>query len=242
MTDASAYTVESDAATAEEIARIEAIADAQAGAARNAVTGGLAGLALVLAIVFGVIFVLDLAFGIIERGHWIVLVMGSTIMVVPMLLIHLRSAREGQADRNAFARSLRLQAATGKVLRHRLRRDAAHLFVEHEHGVMHLSPADGGRTLFLDFSSVGDDPRWEEWYAKGRIDRAEWRWTTTPDGEALLDFTADGAALTPRRLLDAQGRSDDAAAADAFESLGSPRDGALLRRPFADIEASLGAR
>lgn len=224
-------------------ARIEALAAQHAGGgAGKALLGGLVGVGFVVGVVFGIIGLFDLAFGVVDRAHWLVLVFGSAIIVTPMLLIHVRDARRSKPHFDATAAALRDQAAMNEVLRHTLRRDARHWFVEHEHGVIHVSPADDARTLYLDVSSVSDDPRHEEWFAKGLADRALWTWFTTPDGRFPLGFEADGAALAANSLEDAAGGYDPETGGDLFEFLGSPANGDLIDRPFAEVDAFIRAR
>jgi hypothetical protein len=159
-----------------------------------------------------------------------------------MLLIHVRDAQRSKPDFDATAAALRDQAATNEVLRHTLHRDARHWFVAHEHGVIHVSPADDARTLFLDLSSISDDARFEQWFAKGLIDRAVWTWFTTPDGRFLLGFEAQGETLAPNSIEAAAGAYDPETGGDLFEFLGSPGDGDLVDRPFADVDAYLRRR
>jgi hypothetical protein len=224
VTDAP-YTTATIAAPPELRAMLEGLTAQHAGAAR----GGLRQMALVVVAVFGAIGLLDLAFGIIETAHWIVLVLGSAILLVPTLLVH----RRGQPpELDALLDDLRADLASGLVLRHTLLRDERHAFVPHEHGVVHLCPADPARTLFLDLSSITDDPRHDHWFAKGLIDRARWTWFTTTSGAVQLGFEADGDPV-PRRVVDGL---DDAA---LFEALGSPEDGAILDRPWSEAEALL---
>ncbi|WP_230166267.1 hypothetical protein [Roseomonas sp. CECT 9278] len=221
------YTTATVPAPPELRAQLEGLTGQHAGAAR----GGLRQMALVVVAVFGAIALLDLAFGIIETAHWVVLVLGSAILLVPMLLIHRRSSAP-EAD--ALIDDLRADLASGLVLRHTLLRDERHAFVPHEHGVIHLCPADPARTLFLDLSSVTGDPRHDQWYAEGLIDRARWTWFSTTSGAVQLGFEADGAPV-PRRVIDA---ADETA---LFEALGSPTDGDVIARPWAEMEAFLRA-
>ena len=238
-----AYAVERVAPPPGMRERIESLAAQHAGSGTGrALLRGLVAIGFVVAVVFGIIGLIDLAFGVIDRAHWLVLVLGSAIMVTPMLLIHVRDARLSKPGLDASAAALRDQAAMNEVLRHTLRRDARHWFVEHEHGVIHVSPADDARTLYLDFSSVSDDPRHEEWFAKGRIDRALWTWFTTPDGRFLLGFEADGDLLPAKSLEGAAGSYDPEIGGDLFEFLGSPADGDIINRPFAEVDAFLRAR
>lgn len=227
MTDAR-YTAETITAPAELRAQLDSLATLHAGAGG----GSLRQLALVVVAVYGAIALLDISFGIIEPVHWVVLVLGSAILLVPAVLVH----RRGSApEADEFIEQLRADLASGRVLRHTLMRDERHAFVPHEHGVMHLCPADGARTLFLDLSSVSDDLRHDECYAKGLIDRARWTWFTTTSGTVQLGFEADGHPV-PRRLIDGL---DEAA---LFEALGSPGDGDLLARPWPEVEALLRPR
>ncbi len=227
MTDAR-YTAETIAAPPELRAQLEGLATQYVGATR----GSLRQLALVVVAVYGAIALLDVAFGIIEPVHWVVLVLGSAILLVPAVLVH-RRGNDPEVD--AVIEQLRADFTSGLVLRHTLLRDERHAFVPHEHGVMHLCPADGTRTLFLDLSSVSDDPRHDECYAKGLIDRTRWTWFTTTSGTVQLGFEADGDPV-PRRVIDG---IDEAA---LFEALGSPADGDLLARPWPEVEALLRPR
>ena len=226
MTDAP-YSTETIPAPPELRAVLEGLTAQQAGNG-----GKLRQMAVVVAVVFGAIGLLDIPFGIIEPAHWIVLVLGSAILLVPMLLIH----RRGQPpELDALLDDLRADLASGLVLRHVLLRDERHAFIPHEHGVVHLCPADGARTLFLDLSSITDDPRHDEWYATGLIDLTRWTWFTTTSGTMQLGFEADGDTL-PRRVIDV---IDEVA---LFEALGSPEDGAVLDRAWPKTEALLRPR
>lgn len=206
-------------------AQLEHLAGQHAAAAR----AGLLRMALVVAVVYGAIALLDLAFGIIEPVHWVVLVLGSAILLVPMALIHRRDAQENAPAQAAQAERLRADLAAGRVLRHTLLRDSRHAFVPHEHGVIHVCPADATRTLVLDLSSIADDPRHDHWYAKGLIDRARWTWFTTSDGAVRLGFEAEGAAVLRREATDLDGD-------DLLEFLGLPADGEAVGRPWAEVE------
>ena len=242
MTD-QAYVVQRMSAPPGMRARIDSLAALHAGGSPGrALLGGLIGIGFVVAVVFGIIGMIDLVFDVIDRGHWLVLAIGSTLMVTPLLLMHVRDARLSKPGLDAAAAALRDQAAMNEVLRHTLRRDARHWFVEHEHGVIHVSPADDARTLYLDLSSVSDDPRHEEWFAKGLLDHALWTWFTTPDGRFLLGFEADGAAVPANSLEGAAGAYDPDTGGDLFEFLGSPADGDVIERSFAEVDAFLRAR
>jgi hypothetical protein len=213
-------------------AELDRLATLHEEAPRRAVTGALAGLGFVIAVVYGVIGLVDLVFGVVEARHWLVLVLGSAVIVLPMLLIHLRDARRAAPDQADFARRLRAETASGQVLCHSLQRDARHAFVPHEHGVIHVAPADEAHTLYLDLSSIADDRRHDHWYAQGLIDRARWTWFTTTDGAVLLGFTAEDEDLPRREIESTDG-------GDLFEWLGSPGDGDVVARPWAEVEAFL---
>ena len=199
--------------------------------------GGLAKLGLVALAIFGAIGALDLLFGIVDGAAWTVLVLGSAILVGPMVFTHLRETRHAAPARAAMAATLRAEAASGQAIRHVLDRDARHWFVAHEHGVMHLCPADAATTLYLDLSSVSDDARHDEWYRSGRLHRARWVWFTTPDGTLQAGFKAEGETLAANEFGD-----DAGIGAELFEWLGSPADGEVIARPFAEVDAFLRAR
>jgi hypothetical protein len=226
------YRSETLAAPPAVAAELERLATLHAQAPRRDALGSLLRMGLVIAAVYGIIGLLDLAFGIIEAAHWLVLVFGTAILVLPLLLIGLRDARLAAPARAAVAAQLRADLATGRVRRHTLRRDARHAFVPHEHGVIHVCPADDARTLTLDLSAISDDPRHDHWYAKGLIDRACWTWFTTTDGAVLLGFTAEGDALPRHEIPTADGMA-------LLDFLGSPGDGDLVARPWAETEAFL---
>ncbi len=242
MTEEAPYSSTKGPAPAAVLDRMRAIADEATAGEGTTLLRGLIAISPVLLIVYGAIGLLDLAFGIIEPAHWIVLVMGSAILIVPMLLMHLRGAREAKAAMAATASAQRRAAEAGEATRHELRRDARHWFVEHEHGVMLVCPADARRTLFLDLSSVSDDERHEAWFAAGRIHTDRWTWFTAGDAGPALGFEASGAPLPPNSLEAAGGRYDPDDAVALFEFLGSPADGDLVRKPFAKVDAFLRAR
>ena len=236
VTDALPYAVEQSAASKAETTRMRKRADEMDGGGRTHF-----GIAPVVLIIFAVLGLLDFALGIIDTASWIVLIVGSMILLIPAVIIHRREAAESARVRQ-IALALRRDAEAGRVQRHTLHRGTHHWFIEHEHGVMHLSAAGPGRTLFLDLSSVSDDLRHDAWYAKRRIDRDNWRWTTAADGAVLLSFTAEGAPVAPNSLSDAIGHEDPDLAGTIFEALGSPGDGDVIPRDFAEIDADLRAR
>jgi hypothetical protein len=199
------------------------------------------GLGAVVALVFGAIGLLDLAFHIMHAGAWLVLVIGSAILLVPVLVISTGGELRGRKAREDTAAALR-DAAGGEALRHVLDRDANHWFVEHEHGVILVCPSDARRTLHLDLSSVSGDPRWDDWYRSGRLHVARWTWWATPDGALQAGFAAEGEALPPNSFQAAAGRYDPEDGAALFEWLGSPGDGEVVPRPFAEVDAFLRAR
>jgi hypothetical protein len=203
---------------------------------------GLRAIAPVLLVVFGVVGLLDLFFGIIGPEHWLVLALGSVVIIGPMLLLWRRGAREARAERDAATADARRALAAGKVNRHELRRDARHWFVGHEHGVMLVCPADGRRTLYLDLSSVSDDERHDVWYASGRIHTERWTWFSAGATGPAVGFEATGAPLPPNLLEEAAGRHDPEDGVALFEFLGSPADGDRVPRPFAKVDAFLRAR
>lgn len=223
-------------------AAIEETARTLAQGTPRGLLGGLAGIGFVLLVVFGVIGLLDLIFGIVDGASWTVLIIGSAILVAPMAFAHLRSERRAGPARAAMAAALRAEAATGEAIRHQLDRDARHWFVAHEHGVIMVCPATEDSTLYLDLSSVSDDVRHEEWYRSGRLHHARWTWFTTPAGAMQAGFAADGPALPPNDFDAAAGRYDPETGGDLFEFLGSPADGDVIDRPFAEVDAFLRAR
>jgi hypothetical protein len=223
-------------------AELERLATLHGQAPSRSLWEALLGLGFVIAVVYAVIGLVDLAFGILQAAHWLVLVLATASLVLPIPLIHLREARRTALAQAAFGERLRADLAAGQVLRHTLHRDARHWFVEHEHGVIHVSPADDARTLFLDLSSISDDPRHDHWYAQRLIDRAVWTWTTTTDGRFLLGFEAQGETLAPNSIEVAAGAYDPETGGDLFKFLGSPGDGDLVDRPFADVDAYLRRR
>ncbi|WP_198370971.1 hypothetical protein [Roseomonas rosulenta] len=231
MTEAP-YRRETVAPPPEIAAALERLATLHAQARGRSVLGGLVRLGFVLAIVYGIIGAIDLVFEVVHAVHWLVLVVGMTILVLPMLLIQLRDARLNAPAQAAFAGRLRAEAASGRVLRHTLRRDDRHAFVPHEHGVIHVCPADAACTLYLDLSSISDDPRHDHWYAKGLIDRAHWTWFTTADGAVLLGFAAEDDPVPRREVTGLDG-------GDLFDWLGTPGDGDLVARPWPEVEAFL---
>lgn len=242
VTEDAPYSAAMAPAPPDVLDRMRRIAEAGSEGEGRTLLRGLLAISPVLLIVYGAIGLLDLAFGIIEPAHWIVLVMGSAILIVPMLLMQMRNAREGKSAVAAAAEALRHAVASGEALRHELRRDARHWFVEHEHGVMLVCPADARRTLFLDLSSVSDDERHESWFGSARIHTDRWTWFSAGEAGPALGFEATGAPLPPNSLEAAAGRYDPEDAVALFEFLGSPADGDLVRKPFAKVDAFLRGR
>jgi hypothetical protein len=220
---------------AEEFARAVA---AMAEPAWRIVLSRLVVLGFVVAVVFGAIGLLDLLFGIIHAEHWLVLTIGAAVMVIPVAVLSIGGELRARKGREATAAALR-EATGDDVLRHVLDRDANHWFVEHEHGVILVCPADERRTLYLDLSSVADDARWEGWWKTGLLHTTRWTWFATPDGALQAGFSADGDALPPKRFEAAAGRYDPEVGGDLFEWLGSPADGEVVPRPFAEVDAWL---
>lgn len=221
---------------------IRAIATDLAQATPRAISRGVLAMGFVLAVVFGAFALVDLVWGVVDRAMWFTLSLGSTIMLIPIMWSHIAGERRSGPGRAALAAELEAQAATAEVLRHELTRDARHWFVGHEHGVILVCPADADRTLYLDLSSVSDDERHDHWYKNDLLHRAQWRWFTTPDGGLQLGFDAMGAALPPNELEEAMGSYDPEIGGDLFEFLGSPGDGDVIDRPFAEVDAFLRAR
>lgn len=229
-------------ATPEMTQAVRAIATDQAQATPRAIRGGLLAMGGVLALVFGAVVLVDLVWGVVDRAMWFTLALGSTIMLIPIMWSHIAGERRARPGRTAMAAKLEAQAATGEVIRHELARDARHWFVGHEHGVILVCPADADRTLYLDLSSVSDDERHDHWYEKGLLHRAQWCWFTTPDGTLQLGFEAMGEPLPPNDLETAMGSYDPEIGGELFEFLGSPGDGDVIDRPFAEVDAFLRAR
>ncbi|MGG5820830.1 hypothetical protein [Falsiroseomonas sp. HW251] len=229
-------TVERVAPPPEVAALLARAADQAAMPAWRIAAQRLAGLGLVVAIVFGAIGLLDLLFGIMDRAGWLVLIIGASLMLVPVAVLSVGGEIRAARARQGAAAALKATLAGGQVSRFTLERDAAHWFVEHEHGVIHVCAADAGRTLYLDLSSVADDPRWEDWYRSGRIHRRTWRWYATDDG-VLAGFVAEGEPLAPNSFQQAAGRYDPDDGGALFEWLGSPGDGDVIARPFAKVDA-----
>lgn len=112
------------------------------------------------------------------------------------------------------------------------------IWVEHEHGVIVLVPADERRTLYLDLSSVADDPRYAM-YEKKSIFRREWKWVQVPEfrpGEER-QFEVDGLAFTPNLL----GHSDRLHG-EIFEHFNSPGDGDIVSFTWKEVEAFVAER
>lgn len=83
----------------------------------------------------------------------------------------------------------------GRCVEVRVRHDGPPVIMSHEHGVIVLIAIDGNRTLMLDVSSVGDDPRWDLHQA-GKLMRRDWRWLRLGETLGASCFKADGPAVT----------------------------------------------
>jgi len=199
----------------------------------------LAVIASMLAALFGGIWLLDTMFHVIEPSSWLVLIIGAAILAIPVAVLSTGGELRASRARMAAADALRKDIARGGALRHTLDRDEKHWFVEHEHGVMMVCPSDPMGTLFLDFSSVADDARYEEWFKTGRIHRRRWQWYSAPSGAVPTGFTAEGPELPPRLFEKEAGTDDPEMAADFFEWLGSPADGEVIDRPFGEVDVWL---
>lgn len=226
--------------------RLEKAAEGYRQAAGGLSLGGLLHLLFVPALIFGIIFVLDLIFGMMGRHHWITLAMGSAIMMLIVIVPTALSNRKTAPGLNDMARQLEHAVSTGLVDRVTLCVDDRHWFIEHEHGVIVLLPVDKRRTLYLDLSSVADDPRWERWWANKRIFRRDWSWfrVNAENGAQLLtvSFKTAGEAFRPRLFAQDAGGYDPDIGGDLFEWLGTPADGDLLDRDFDEIDGWLRAR
>jgi len=199
-------------------------------------------MAAMLAALFGGIGLLDRLFRVIEPSSWLVMIIGAAILSIPVAVLSTGGELRARRARMEAAEALRADIARGGALRHTLERDGKHWFVEHEHGVMCVCPADPLGTLFLDFSSVADDARYEDWFRTGRIHRRRWRWYSAPSGAVPTGFTAEGPELPPNLLGTEAGLYDPEQAAAFFEWLGSPADGEVLARPFAEVDSWLRGR
>ena len=110
-------------------------------------------------------------------------------------------------------------------------------FFEYEHGVIVLADAGDLKTLFLDISNDGRDPRWEL-YTNGEMDRRIWRWLRLPISREVVKFTTEGTKLSnnaPRPVIDT---------IDEWEAvnlaLGEPLDGSVIHRPFDELSEKVG--
>ncbi len=112
------------------------------------------------------------------------------------------------------------------------------IWIEHEHGVIVLVPADDRRTLYLDLSSVADDPRYPM-YENKSIFRREWTWVQVPDFRAAGErkFKVGGASFEPKLL-----GHDDQLHAEIFEHFGSPGDGSIVDFRWNEVEAFVAER
>jgi hypothetical protein len=201
---------------------------------------------VVAAVIFGVIFVLDLMFGMMSRHDWTVLAAGSAVMILFAVVPSVLASRKSAPAFKALAGEIERLIARGQIEHVVVEITDRHWFIEHEHGVIALLPAGERRTLYLDLSSVAHDPRHDRWWTKGRIFHHRWSWhcARADNGEPLaaLSFKAAGEPFSPRRFARDAGRYDPDIGADLFEWLGSPADGDLLDRDFDEIDGWLCAR
>jgi hypothetical protein len=203
--------------------------------------GPLLGIALVLAIVVGAMVIVDLAFRIFDRGNWITFGIGAALVLAIVGLPQIRSLRRQQRLMADMASGIDVLAAAPIIKRYDLEFGVDHWFIEHEHGVIVVTPAGPDTTLYLDLSSVADDVRYDDWLRRGRIFRSRWTWF---EGGPLgyFDFRTEGEAFTPRWARDAKGKFDDELGGDVFEFLDSPGDGDVVARPFAEVDRFVHAR
>ncbi|MCX7323593.1 MAG: hypothetical protein NTZ14_03980 [Hyphomicrobiales bacterium] len=207
--------------------------------------GSATALMIVAAGIFGVIFVLDLIFGMISWQHWTVLAGGSAVMILFAIVPSVLESRKSAPAFKALAGEIERLIASGQIEHAVVAITDRHWFIEHEHGIIVLMPACERRTLYLDISSVADDPRHDRWWTKGRIFHRRWTWHCArgSHGEQLatLSFKAAGEPFSPRLFAREAGRYDPDLGGDLFEWLGSPADGDLLDRPFEEIDSWLRA-
>ena len=205
--------------------------------------GPLLGIALVLAIVVGAMVIVDLAFRIFDRGNWITFGIGAALVLTIVGLPQISSLRRQQRLMADMASGIDVLAAAPTIRRCELDIGADHWFIEHEHGVIVVTPASPDTTLYLDLSSVSDDVRYDNWLRKGRIYRSRWTWY---DGGPLgsLDFKVEGDDFKPRWASDLIGRDphNEDVGGDVFEFLDSPGDGDVVARPFAEVDSFVHAR
>ena len=102
--------------------------------------------------------------------------------------------RPGRAFIAARASAARAVIDRGRCIEVRVRHDQPPLCMSHEHGVILLIAIDDNRSLLLDVSSVGDDPRWNLQQA-GKLMCRDWRWLRLGDNLGSSCFVADGPAV-----------------------------------------------
>lgn len=211
-----------------------------AGPARSALAGTMLFLAILA--VTTPCFALALWVEAPARRGAIALVLGGVLVVgwAIFLLLFIAGRRRDARAVAAEAAAIRADLAAGELLAHELVFDGPQLFAEHEHGVMVLSPAGPGRTLYLDLSSVADDSRWDALGKAAQVPRT-WRWLTSRDGQGHYRFAATGEPFTPERLEVRLGGYDPELPGDLFEQLGSPGDGEVIERDFGDVERFVAA-
>jgi hypothetical protein len=171
------------------------------------------------------------------------------IIGIFLVIIFARMFRTSERARiSASTRALQLEQVlqAGQIQQVDAQLDDRHWFVEHEHGVIALLPVGDTQTLYLDFSSIADDERFEIWWQQGRIFCKNWRWyrVLADNGSQLADlsFEASGESFAPRRFEQMAGSYDPNVGLDLFEWLDSPGDGDLVNKPFAEVEAYLSGK
>ncbi len=105
-------------------------------------------------------------------------------------------------------------------------------FIEYAHGVLGFVDLGDAKTLYLNVSNDGADPRWLP-YRKGDMDRRIWRWMRLPVSRELVKFKTEGSKFAaPAGVMRIE-------SIDVWEAvnlaLGEPLDGAILHRPFDEL-------